>query len=926
MTDAEDAHATDNENTLFLVDGSSYIYRAYYGIRSNLATADGLPTNAVYGFTQMLKTLLHEYDPEYAAVAFDAFESDEPTFRKEMFDDYKAHRDEMPEELKVQLPYLHRVVEALHLPILKSTKVEADDLIATAARRAQAEGLEVCIISGDKDLMQLLGDGIRMHDTMRDRTFGPEDAEEKFGVSPDKVKYVMAMSGDSSDNIPGVPGIGPKTGGKLIRQFGDLDGVYDNLDEVGGKKRPKSLKEHEEQARMSLELVTLKEDCALDVELEDLRLTRPDVRELNDLFDELEFQSVREDIREWLDERGWLDGEQLDLSLGPDSYGATGRDRPDKSYRGIFDLDELDEALEACRQADAFAFDLETTSLDSLEAEIVGMSFAWQPDDAVYVPVAHNAGDDERDQLDLDVVLERVAPLLESTEHRKVLQHWKYEWIVLKGYDIELQGVAWDTMLMSYLIDPGKNSHNLDTLVREHLDYDPISYEDVAGSGASQIRFDEVAIDEAIPYAAEDADVTLMLSDVLKEELDETLRHLHDDLEVPLSRILGIMEGRGIKLDRGILDDLNEEFTAELESIKAEIDDHAGKEVNPNSPKQLREVLFEDLGLPVKKRTKTGPSTAKDVLEQLSDEHPLPDLILEYRSFSKLKGTYVDALPELIRDDGRIHTSFNQAVAATGRLSSSDPNLQNIPVRTSRGKRIRKAFVPEDGWTLCVADYSQIELRILAHMSGDPLLLEAYRDDRDVHSLTAAQIFDVEPDEVTAEQRELGKTINYGVLYGMGPARLARDFEIDRSRASDYIDRFFERYEVVDKFFNALIDQAHERGFVETLFGRRRKLPGLEGHGGQQAYAERAAINAPIQGTAADIIKVAMIELQEKIDADDLPIRMLLQVHDELVFEVREDAVDKSVELIRNDMEGVIELDVPLTVDIGTGPNWLDAK
>jgi DNA polymerase-1 len=930
MTESEsaDSHSSNNDNTLFLVDGSSYIYRAFYGIRNSLTTADGLPTNAVYGFTQMLKTLLHEYDPEYVAVAFDAFEADEPNFRKEMFDDYKAHRSEMPEDLKVQLPYLHRVVEGLHIPILKSPKVEADDLIATAARRAQAEDLEVCIISGDKDLMQLLGDGIRMHDTMRDRTFSPDDAEEKFGVPPDQVRYVMAMSGDSSDNIPGVPGIGPKTGGKLIRKFGDLDGVYDNLDKVGGKKRPKSLKEHEQQARMSLELVTLKEDCDLEVGLDELRLTRPDIRKLNDLFDELEFESIRDDIREWLDARGWLDDEeQLALSLGPASYGATGRDRPDKSYTGIFEMDALDDALESCRQADAFGFDLETTSVDPLDAEIVGLSFAWKPDHAVYVPVGHTGSDaDEHDQLDRDEVLERAAPLLESDAHQKVLQHWKYEWIVLQNYDIELTGIAWDTMLMSYLIDPGKNSHNLDTLVREQLDYDPISYEDVAGSGASQVSFDQVPIEEAIPYAAEDADVTLKLSEVLADELDEQLTGLHHELEVPLARILGVMERKGIRVDREILDDLNEEFTAELESIKQKIDEHAGREVNPNSPKQLREVLFEDLGLPVKKRTKTGPSTDREVLEQLSDEHPLPDLILEYRSFSKLKGTYVDALPDLIRDDGRIHTSFNQAVAATGRLSSSDPNLQNIPVRTNRGRRIRKAFVPEDDWTLCVADYSQIELRILAHMSGDPLLVEAYRDGDDVHRLTASQVFEVEPDEVSKEQRELGKTVNYGVLYGMGPSRLARDFDIERSRASDYIDRFFERYEVVDQFFSALLDKAYERGFVETLFGRRRRLPGLEGHGGQQAYAERAAINAPIQGTAADIIKVAMIELQNEIDQQDRPVRQLLQVHDELVFEVRDDVVDDAVAFIRDHMEGVIELSVPLTVDIGTGPNWLDAK
>ncbi len=921
----------DNADTLYLVDGSSYIFRAYYAIRRALQTSEGVPTNAIYGFYQMLQTLLEKADPEYIAVALDAFGSEVPTFRHERYEEYKANRDETPRELKEQIPYIRRLVEALHIPILEKPGVEADDLIATATRRAHEEGVEVTIVSGDKDLMQLLGDGVTMYDTKRDKTYTPEDVEEKYGVTPTEQRYVMAMAGDSSDNIPGVPGIGPKTGGKLIRKFGDLDGVYENLDEVGGKKRPKSLAEHEQQARLSLELVTLKDDCEMEVGLEDLRLTPPNVEELEALFHELEFESQLENLEQWLAERGWIDEEQLELSFGTGSFGATAEGKPDKDYSGVFTEERLEEVLEACREAEQFAFDLETTSLDSLEAEIVGFAFAWQPHRAVYVPVGHvgaSGQPGDREQLDFEFVLGKIRPLLESEEHAKVLQHWKYEWIVLQNYDLDLAGVAWDTMLMSYLLQPGRNSHGLDAIVREYLDYDPIAYGDVAGRGSDQVSFERVPIEEAIPYAAEDADVTLLVCEAMREKLEahDKLVHLHDEIEIPLSRVLGRMERTGICLDREILSDLSREFDEELEELEDEIAEHAGRQVNPNSPKQLREVLFDDLGLPVKKRTKTGPSTARPVLEQLSDEHPLPDLILEYRSFSKLKGTYVDALPELIREDGRIHTSFNQAVTATGRLSSSEPNLQNIPIRTDRGRRIRRAFVPDDDWTLVTADYSQIELRILAHLSKDPILLEAYREGRDVHTLTASQVFDIALEEVSKKQRELGKTINYGVLYGMGSRRLAREFEIPQSEASAYIDSYFERYEVVDEFFEALVERAREQGYAETMFGRRRRLPGLEGHGRQEAYAERAAVNTPIQGTAADIIKIAMVELQREIETNDLAVHPLLQVHDELVLEVRDEICVQAVDLVRKEMESVVELDVPLTVDIGTGGDWLEAK
>lgn len=918
--------ALEDGDRLYLVDGSSYIFRAFYGVQG-LRDSEGFPTNAIYGFVQMILTLLREADPEYLAVALDAFGSDVPTFRAEMFEEYKAHRDETPEDLKPQIPYIRKILDALQIPVLEKEGVEADDLIATATREARERDVDVTIISADKDLMQLLvEDHVLMYDTKRGKTYTPEEVEERFGVPPEKQRYVMAMAGDSSDNIPGVPGIGPKTGGKLIRQFGDLDGVYENIDEVGGKKRPKNLQKHEEDARMSLELVTLKDDCDIDFDLESLRLSPPDVERLDELFDELEFRSLLDEFEELLDERGWIEEEQLELSLGPASYGDPDGEAAEKDYRGVFTEEELEEVLETCREADRFAVDLETTSLDSLEAEIVGVALSWEPHAAVYIPCAHTGEGADR-QLDRETVLERLRPLLESDEHDKVLQHWKYEWIVFQNTGIELAGVAYDTMLMSYLLNPGRNSHSLDALVREYLEYETIKYGDVAGEGDEEVSFDEVPVERAVPYAAEDADVTLMLCEEMEPELEEAeLRELHDDIEVPISRILGIMERTGIRVDRDVLAELSAEFEEELQELEDQIDEHAGREVNPNSPKQLREVLFEDLGLPVKKRTKTGPSTARSVLEQLSELHPLPDLILEYRSFSKLKGTYVDALPELIREDGRIHTSFNQAATSTGRLSSSEPNLQNIPIRTERGRRIRKAFVAEEGWSLVAADYSQIELRILAHLSRDPILLEAYREGRDIHNLTAGQVFEVDPEEVSKEQRELGKTINYGVLYGMGSRRLARDFDISQSEASEYIDNYFERYEVVDEFFDGLVEEAHEKGYAETMFGRRRYLPGLDGHGGQQAYAERAAVNTPIQGTAADIIKVAMIELQEEIDREELPLRMLLQVHDELVFEANTDFVEEGVERIRERMEGVVDLDVPLVVDVESGENWLEAK
>lgn len=930
--------------TLYIVDGSSYIFRAFYAIR-NLSTSTGFPTNAVYGFTQMLMRLLRDEDPEYIAMTFDVSHPDTPNFRKVLFDDYKMNRSEMPDDLRLQMPYFRRVVEALHIPVKTQVGVEADDVIATLTRQARQQGFSVCIISADKDLMQLLEPQVRMLDTMREKTYTPAEVLERFKVTPDKVKYVLALAGDSSDNIPGVPGIGEVTGGRLIQEFGDLENLLANIDKVSGKKRKENLEAFADQARLSLELVTLRDDCAVEFEPEALRLTRPNFAELNELFSELEFGAPLRDAQKWMQEKGWLEPEpqpeepasgsskasdQLDIFSATGAPGAAkDLSRSGKDYRAVRTVEDFEEVLGKLAEADRFAFDLETTSLNPLDAQICGMSLAWQPNHAVYIPCAH-AYEGVGEQLDLGYVLEKLRPFLEQEAVKKVVgQHLKYEWLVLNKYGIDLRAICYDTMLMSYLLDPGSNKHGMDAMALEWLQYQTLTFEDVAGKGKEQLTFDQVHLDAAVPYGAEDADITLMLCDVLEPALIEAeLKPLHDTLEVPLTRVLGIMEAQGVRVDPEMLGELSVEFDRELEELQAQIDAHAGGPTNPNSPKQLREVLFERLGLPVKKRTKTGPSTDAGVLEELAELHELPALILEYRSFSKLKGTYVDALPLLIRPDtGRIHTSFNQAVAATGRLSSSGPNLQNIPMRTARGRQIRKAFVPAPGCQLLVADYSQIELRIVAHLSKDPLLLDAYRRGADIHRLTAAQIFDVDFEAVTSAQRGAGKTINFGVLYGMGARRLAASLGISQADATRYIDNYFERYAGVSAFFDQLIAQATERGYAETMFGRKRQLPGIQAmNRRERAFAERVAINAPIQGSAADIIKFAMVNLQAQIEAEKLPMRMLLQVHDELVFEVEDGFVEPAQKIVRAAMQDVCELDVPLLVDLGCGPNWLDAK
>ncbi len=946
-----------DSNTLYIVDGSAYVYRAFFGIRSKLSNSSGMPTNAIYGFMKMLRGLIERENPDYLAVTFDRYdeEDDGKSFRHALYTDYKANRDAMPDDLRVQVPYFLKLVEAMNIPVLIESGVEADDVIATFTKQALETDLDVCIISADKDLMQLIGPRVRMIDTMREKTFTEETVLERFGVTPDKVKYVLALAGDTSDNVPGVPGIGEKTAGKLIDEFGDLENLLDNIDKVSGKKRKENLTEFADQARLSLDLVTLKEDCDVTFDQKALEISPPNLPELSKLLIELEFHSMLKSFKRWFGERGWLtqapapvasaaassgDGDaQLQLfgAPGAQTSGAiagTMFDTPDKTYETISTWEQFDEVVKELEAAEIYGFDLETTSVDAMSAEIVGLSFAWKDDHGVYIPVAHEY-EGAPTQLPRDEVLARLKPLLEDKTRKKVGQHVKYEWMVLQNYDIHYDGVAWDTMLMSYLIEPGKPSHALDSLAMDHLSYGMTSFEDVAGKGKKQITFDKVTVDVATDYAAEDADIALMLARKLEPKMDElSLRGLHDDLELPLTHVLGKMERAGVLVDTDILGVLSVEFEKELVDLQGQInafktpaDDEDTSDLNPNSPKQLREVLFDQLGLPVKKTTKSGPSTDQSVLEQLAALHPLPELILEYRSFSKLKSTYVDALPEIMREDtGRVHTSFNQAVAATGRLSSSNPNLQNIPIRTSRGRTIRSAFVPKKGWKMLVADYSQIELRIMTHLSKEPTMLAAYQNGEDIHARTAAGIFDVDISEVTKEQRGAGKTINFGVLYGMGTKRLASQLKITMSDAKEFMTNYFKRFGHIQDFLEGLIDDARMTGEATTLFGRRRSIPDINARGGRRAFAERIAMNTPIQGTAADIIKMAMIDIQGRIDDEKLPMKMLLQVHDELVFEVDPDFAEEARALVIDRMENVCTLDVPLQVDGGLGDNWLEAK
>jgi DNA polymerase-1 len=892
---------SEQQEQIYLIDGSSYIYRAYYAIR-HLSNSRGEATNAVYGFTNMLLTLLREYQPQRVAVVYD---SKGPTFRKELYSEYKANRSAMPEDLVSQVPLIKEVVKGFKLPSLEVPGYEADDIIATLARRYEQQGFDVTIVTGDKDLMQLVSDRVCLLDTMKKKFFRRSDVIERFGVPPEQVLEILGLAGDTSDNIPGVPGIGEKTAATLIQEFGSIDSLLENIAAVKGKKRKENLHNFADQARLSRQLADLVYDLDVELSLDDMLLGEPDREALDALFGKLEFGKLQQEFAPRPKEQPRLEG----------------------NYHGVQTEAELDELVSVLQSAGRFALDTETTSLNAVEAELVGLSFAVEAGSAWYLPIGHRYLG-VPDQLERELVLERLRPLLEDAQIEKIGQNIKYDALVLRNAGIQLAGVAVDTMVLSYVLYPQAKSHGLDALAQEHLQHRMIPYSEVCGSGKKQICFSEVEIDKAIRYAAEDADITLQLAEKLLAELpDGEQKQLFYEVEMPLVDVLTAMEWRGICVDADFLGKLSGEMGGRLNELEKTIHELGRGSFNINSPKQLGEVLFDKLGLPRGKKTKTGWSTNVEVLTALADEHEIAAKILEYRSLNKLKGTYSDALPKMInRATGRLHTSFNQAVTATGRLSSSDPNLQNIPIRTTDGRRIREAFVPQQGWTLVAADYSQVELRVMAYLADVAALKESFRAGEDIHRRTAGEIFNVFPEMVDAEMRRQAKTINFGVLYGMGAFSLAKDLGIARKEAQRFIDHYFERYPAVLNFLEERKAEAREHQYVTTLLGRRCAIPEINSkNGAVRGYAERNAINYPVQGSAADIIKVAMVRIERRLQREGCRAQMLLQVHDELVFEVPPEELEAVGVLIREEMEHAVDLDLPLKVDIGAGDNWAQA-
>jgi DNA polymerase-1 len=896
--------------TLLLVDGSSYLYRAFHVPNlQQLSNSRGEPTGAVYGVTNMLRSLIRDYQPEHMAVVFDARGK---TFRHELYPEYKANRPSMPEELAAQVEPLHAVVRAMGLPLLQVPDVEADDVIGTLAHQAGEQGIDTVISTGDKDMAQLVNEHVSLVNTMSQTSLDETGVEEKFGVTPGQIIDYLALTGDSSDNIPGVPKVGPKTAAKWLGAYGSLDGIIANAGDIKGKVG-ESLREHLGQLPLSRELTTIRCDLELDMAPEDLQVQVADKEQLRALYSDLEFMRL-------------LDELDSDASDGQ----AAASEESGADYQTVFTQAQLDDWLARLQQADVFAFDTETTSIDYMAARIVGVSFAVSAHEAAYVPLAHDYPG-APDQLDREAVLAQLKPLLENSELSKIGHHIKYDRNVLANHGINLGGMAYDSMLESYVLDSTAVRHDMDSVALKYLGHTNIKYTDVAGKGAKQLGFNEVPVETATPYAAEDADITLQLHQAMWPQLTATpaLEEIFTGIEMPLVTVLSDMEQTGVAIDTTMLARQSDELAQRILDIEEDAHQEAGQPFNLGSPKQIQQLLFDKLQLPVLAKTPKGaPSTAESVLQELALDYPLPRLILEHRSLSKLKSTYTDKLPQQVCErTGRVHTSYHQAVAATGRLSSSDPNLQNIPVRTEEGRRIRQAFVAPPGKVLLAADYSQIELRIMAHLSADAGLLQAFSAGEDVHRATAAEVFGVAPETVSSDQRRSAKAINFGLIYGMSAFGLARQLGIARGAAQEYIDVYFARYPGVYEYMEATRAQAREQGFVETVFGRRLYLPDINARNGQlRAAAERTAINAPMQGTAADIIKRAMIDMHTWLEADTgLDISMIMQVHDELVFEVAESDVEAAREPINERMRDAASLQVPLLVDIGVGANWDEA-
>lgn len=916
---------------LVLVDGSSYLYRAFHALPP-LTTSKGLPTGAVKGVLNMLKSLRKQYPDSPFAVVFDAKGG---TFRDDMYAEYKANRPSMPDDMRVQIEPLHASVIALGFPLLCVEGVEADDVIGTLARSSAAADRPVVISTGDKDMAQLVDGHITLVNTMTGSVLDVEGVKEKFGVSPEQIIDYLALMGDSSDNIPGVPGIGPKTAsGLLVGVGGGLVDLYEKLDIVptlpirGAKNLPAKLEEHREMAFLSYQLATIKIDVPLDIGLEDLHLKAPDCEKLIALYTELEFKSWIAEVEREAKRAGQVIAQEAPVESADTEV----------QYETILDQARFEVWLKKLQDAKLIAFDTETTGLDAQQAQLVGLSFAVKPGEAAYIPLTHSyMGVPE--QLDRDTVLRALKPLLEDPNKAKVGQHAKFDMNILAncaiGGDpacgISVQGIAFDTMLESYVLDSTATRHDMDSLALKYLGHSTTSFQDIAGKGAKQLTFDQISLEQAGPYAAEDADVTLRLHNVLHEKLlaIPSLNSVLTDIEMPLVPVLARIERQGALVDAKLLGVQSVELGDKMVALEREAFEIAGEEFNLSSPKQLGVILYEKLGLPIISKTAKGqPSTAEAVLAELAEQDfPLPKVLMQYRSMSKLKSTYTDRLPEQINPrTGRIHTSYHQAVTATGRLSSSDPNLQNIPIRTAEGRRIRQAFVAPPGYKLLAADYSQIELRIMAHLAKDEGLLHAFRNNLDVHSATAAEVFGVELSNVTTDQRRSAKAINFGLIYGMSAFGLAKQIGVDRKQSQAYIDRYFARYPGVLDYMERTRTQAAEQGYVETIFGRRLYLPEINAKNpALRKGAERTAINAPMQGTAADIIKKAMVAVDNWLSASGLEARVILQVHDELVLEVREDLVEQVSEALRVHMSDAATLDVPLVVEVGVGNNWDEA-
>ncbi|MCG3732987.1 DNA polymerase I [Vibrio cincinnatiensis] len=925
------------DNPLILIDGSSYLYRAFHAYPGTMSNGE-IPTNAIYGVVNMVRAMMRQFASDRIAVIFDAKGK---TFRDEMYDQYKANRPPMPDDLRCQIEPLHQIIRAMGLPLLSIEGVEADDVIGTLAHQASQAGMPVLISTGDKDMAQLVDEHITLINTMTNVVMDREGVIEKFGIPPELIIDYLALMGDKVDNIPGVPGVGDKTATALLQGIGGLNELYDNLDKIaelgfrGSKTMAKKLEENRDNAQLSYQLATIKRDVELVYTPESLLKTTPDRDALMALYGKLAFKSWLTELLEGgsgvveaVENRGSMPERS---SLASNTMSESPAIKIDRSqYETILDEPSFYRWMEKLKQAEVFAFDTETDSLDYMVANLVGLSFAVAEGEAAYVPVAHDYLDAPQ-QLDRDWVLAQLKPLLEDAQQAKVGQNLKYDASVLARYRITMRGIAHDTMLASYVYNSVGGKHDMDSLALRFLQHSCISFEQVAGKGKNQLTFNQIELDQASPYAAEDADVTLRLHHRLQTLLraDEKLNTVYREIEVPLVPVLSRMERTGVFIDDQLLGIQSQEIAQRLVELERKAYDIAGQEFNLSSPKQLQTILFEQMKLPVVKKTPSGtPSTNEEVLQELALDYPLPAVILEYRGLAKLKSTYTDKLPKMINPEtGRVHTSYHQAVTATGRLSSTDPNLQNIPIRNQEGRRIRQAFIAPSGWKIMAVDYSQIELRIMAHLSDDTALLEAFQQGKDIHAATAAEILGIGIEQVTSEERRRAKAVNFGLIYGMSAFGLAKQLGIPRFEAQHYMDKYFERYPGVMQYMEETRSTAAEQGYVETLFGRRLHLPEIKSRNGmRRKAAERAAINAPMQGTAADIIKKAMLLVDNWIETEGQGrVKLLMQVHDELVFEVEESALSEIESKVQELMESAATLKVPLVADSGHGNNWDEA-